>query len=53
MKHKEKYLNVGTESQGIHKICLRWIAITAVKQEDKRGHTQKYRFLDHSLEHCT
>lgn len=43
MKHKEKILQLGTESQGIHTVCLRSIAITAVKQENKEISTKTLR----------
>lgn len=43
MKHKEKILHLGTESQGIHTVCLRSIAITVVKLEKKEVSTNILR----------
>lgn len=43
MKHKEKILQLGTESQGIHTVCLRSIAITAVKLENEEISTNILR----------
>lgn len=45
MKHKEKILQLGTESQGIHTVCLRSIAITAVKLENEAISTNILRSI--------
>lgn len=43
MKHKEKIPHLGIESQDIHTVCLRSIAITAVKLENKEISTNILR----------
>lgn len=43
MKNKEKILQLGTESQDIHTVCPRSIAITAVKRENKEISTNILR----------
>lgn len=43
MKHKEKILQLGTESQGTDTVCLRSIAITTVKLENIETSTNTLR----------